>query len=61
MFQDMGKEGRYTAGYAVSTCLKQGLTASEAVKCIFQGKLPDFVTFSNIPAEYKNRIHVKIK
>jgi hypothetical protein len=29
-------------GY-ISTCLKQGLTASEAVKLIFQNKLPDFV------------------
>jgi transposase len=28
-------------GY-ISTCLKQGLTASEAVKLIFQNKLPDF-------------------
>jgi transposase len=35
----------------ISTCLKQGLTASEAVKLIFQDKLPDFVSFSNIPAE----------
>jgi hypothetical protein len=31
--------------------LKQGMTASEAVKLIFQNKLPDFVSFSNIPAE----------
>jgi transposase len=37
-------------GY-ISTCLKQGLTASEAVNLIFQDKLPDFVSFSNIPAE----------
>jgi transposase len=35
----------------ISTCLKQGMTASEAVKLVFQNKLPDFVTFSNIPAE----------
>jgi transposase len=35
----------------ISTCLKQGMTASEAVKVIFQDTLPDFVTFSNIPAE----------
>jgi transposase len=32
----------------ISTCLKQGMTASEAVKLIFQGKLPDFAF---IPAE----------
>jgi transposase len=35
----------------ISTCLKQGMTASEAVKLIFQNKLPDFFSFSNIPAE----------
>jgi transposase len=35
----------------ISTCLKQGMTASEAVKLIFQNKLPDFVSFSNNPAE----------
>jgi transposase len=35
----------------ISTCLKQGITASKAVNLIFQNKLPDFVTFSNIPAE----------
>jgi transposase len=35
----------------VSTGVKQGMTASEAVKLIFQDTLPDFVTFSNIPAE----------
>jgi transposase len=35
----------------ISTCLKQGLTASESVSLIFQNKLPGFVTFSNIPAE----------
>jgi transposase len=37
-------------GY-ISTCLKQGMTASDAVKLIFQDKLPDFVSFSNILAE----------
>jgi transposase len=37
-------------GY-ISTCLKQGMTASEAVSLIFQNKLLDFVSFSNIPAE----------
>jgi transposase len=37
-------------GY-ISTCLKQGMTASEAVNLIFQDTLPDFVAFSNIPAE----------
>jgi transposase len=35
----------------ISTCLKQGMTAREAVNLIFQDKLPDFVTFSNISAE----------
>jgi transposase len=35
----------------ISTCLKQGMTASKAVNLIFQDKLPNFVTFSNIPAE----------
>ena len=35
----------------ISTCLKQGMTASEAVGLVFQNKLPDFVTLSNIPAE----------
>jgi transposase len=35
----------------ISTCLKQGMTASEAVKLIFQDKLPDFASFSNILAE----------
>jgi transposase len=35
----------------ISTCLKQRMTASKAVKLIFQNKLPDFVPFSNIPAE----------
>jgi transposase len=35
----------------ISTCLKQGMTASEAVKLIFQNKLPKFVSFSNILAE----------
>jgi hypothetical protein len=45
MFQDMGRRED------ISTCLKQGLTANEAVKRIVQGKLPDFVTFSNILAE----------
>jgi transposase len=37
-------------GY-ISTCLKQGMTASEAVNLIFQDKLPDFVSVSNVPAE----------
>jgi transposase len=35
----------------ISACLKQGMTASEAVNLIFQDTLPDFVIFSNIPAE----------
>jgi transposase len=35
----------------ISTCLKQGMTASKAVNLIFQDALTDFVTFSNIPAE----------
>jgi transposase len=35
----------------ISTCLKQGMTASEAVGLVFQDKLPDFVTVPNIPAE----------
>jgi transposase len=35
----------------ISTCLKQGMTASKAVNLIFHDTLPDFVTFSNIPAE----------
>jgi transposase len=35
----------------ISTCLKQGMTASEAVNLIFQDKLPDFVSFLNVPAE----------
>jgi transposase len=35
----------------ISTCLKQGMTASKAVGLVFQDKLPDFVTLSNIPAE----------
>jgi transposase len=35
----------------ISTCVKQGMTASEAVNLVFQDTLPDFVAFSNIPAE----------
>jgi transposase len=35
----------------ISTCLKQGMTASEAVNLIFQDKLSDFVPFSNILAK----------
>jgi transposase len=35
----------------ISTCVKQGMTASDAMNLIFQDKLPDFVAFSNIPAE----------
>jgi transposase len=35
----------------ISTCLKQGMTAAEAANLIFQDKLPDFVSFSNILAE----------
>jgi transposase len=35
----------------ISTCLKHGMTASEALNLIFQDKLPEFVTTSNIPAE----------
>jgi transposase len=35
----------------ISTCLKQGMTDSEAVDLIFQDTLPDFVTCSSIPAE----------
>jgi transposase len=35
----------------ISTCVKQGMTASEAVDLIFQDTLPGFVAFSNIPAE----------
>jgi len=31
----------------VSTCRKQGLTASEALRLLFQGRLPDFMT--NLP------------
>jgi hypothetical protein len=30
---------------------RPGMTASDAVKLIFQDKLPDFVSFSNILAE----------
>jgi transposase len=37
-------------GY-ISTCLKQGMTASEAVNLVFQNKLPGFVVSSNISAE----------
>jgi hypothetical protein len=37
-------------GY-ISTCVKQGMTASEAMNLVFQDTLPNFVAFSNIPAE----------
>jgi transposase len=37
-------------GY-ISTFLKQEMTASESLNLIFQNRLPEFVTFSNILAE----------
>jgi transposase len=50
----MGREGAkiyYRIRGYISTCLKQEMTASDAVKLIFQHKLPDFVAFSNILVE----------